>query len=63
KFEPTLEALAKEYHGKVTFLIIDITDSPNLAKFFGEQHIPDCSEIVGYKNGKYIYMQKNGNHN
>jgi len=60
KFEPTLEALAKEYQGKVTFVIIDISDSPGLAKYFGEQHIPDCSVIVGLKNGKYIYMQKNG---
>lgn len=60
KFEPTLEALAKEYQGKVTFMIIDITDSPDLAKYFGEQHIPDCSVILGIKNGKYIYMQQNG---
>ena len=59
-FQPTLEALAKEYAGKATFMSIDITKSPDLAKYFGEQHIPDCSVIIGTKNGKYIYMQKNG---
>lgn len=34
-FEPTLEALAKEYAGKATFMSIDITKSPKLASYFG----------------------------
>jgi thioredoxin 1 len=59
-FEPTLKALAKEYAGKVTFMSIDITKSPKLANYFGISVIPDCSVIVGTKNGKYIYMQQNG---
>jgi thioredoxin-like negative regulator of GroEL len=59
-FEPTLKALAKEYAGKVTFLSIDITKSPKLANYFGASVIPDCSVIVGTKNGKYVYMQQNG---
>jgi len=57
---PTLNALAKKYSGKVTFMSIDIDKSPKLAKYFGSSVIPDCSVIVGIKNGKYIYMQKNG---
>jgi thiol-disulfide isomerase/thioredoxin len=59
-FQPTFEALAKEYAGKVTFMSIDITKSPDLSKYFGVGRIPDCSVIVGKKNGKYIYMQENG---
>ena len=59
-FEPTLKALAKEYSGKVTFMSIDITKSPKLANYFGISVIPDCSVIVGTKNGKYVYMQQNG---
>ena len=59
-FTPTLNALAKKYSGKVTFMSIDINKSPKLAKYFGSSVIPDCSLIVGVKNGKYIYMQQNG---
>ncbi len=59
-FEPTLEKLAKEYAGKATFISIDITKSPKLANYFGAKVIPDCSVIVGMKNGNYIYMQQNG---
>lgn len=59
-FQPTFEALAKEYAGRATFMSIDITNSPTLAKYFGVKHIPDCSVITGIKNGKYIYMQQNG---
>ena len=58
--EPTLEALTKEYAGKATFMIIDITRSPKPASYFGVGHIPDCSVIVNIKNGKYVYMQQNG---
>ena len=57
---PTLNALAKKYSGKVTFMSIDIDKSPKLVKYFGSSVIPDCSAIVGVKNGKYIYMQQNG---
>lgn len=59
-FEPTLKGLAKEYAGKATFMSIDITKSPKLAKYFGVSTIPDCSVIVSLKNGKYVYMQQNG---
>jgi thiol-disulfide isomerase/thioredoxin len=59
-FEPTLQALAKKYAGKATFMIIDITKSPKLATYFGSSVIPDCSVVVNIKNGKYVYMQQNG---
>jgi thioredoxin 1 len=59
-FSPTLVALAKEYAGKATFMSIDITKSPKLATYFGVSKIPDCSVIVGTKNGKYVYMEQNG---
>jgi thiol-disulfide isomerase/thioredoxin len=59
-FAPTLNQLAKEYKGKATFMSIDITKSPSLAKYFGVSVIPDCTVIVGIKSGKYVYMQQNG---
>jgi thioredoxin-like negative regulator of GroEL len=59
-FGPTLNGLAKEYRGKATFMSADIDKSPNLAKYFGVKYIPDCTVIVGSKNGKYVYMQPNG---
>jgi thiol-disulfide isomerase/thioredoxin len=59
-FAPTLKELAKEYAGKVTFMSVDIDRSPTLARYFGVSVIPDCSVIVGTKNGKYVYMQQNG---
>jgi len=59
-FQPTLVALAKEYAGKATFMSIDITKSPKLASYFGADLIPDCSVIVSFKNGKYVYMKQNG---
>jgi thioredoxin 1 len=58
--EPTLKVLAKEYAGKVTFISVDISKSPKLAAYFGIYVIPDCTVIVGLKNGKYVYMQQNG---
>jgi thioredoxin 1 len=60
RFAPTLNQLAKEYAGKVTFMSIDIDKSPGLTKYFGTSVIPDCTVIVGMKNGKYVYMQSNG---
>jgi thioredoxin 1 len=39
---------------------IDITKSPKLASYFGVSLIPDCSVIVSFKNGKYVYMEQNG---
>mgnify|MGYP003480933896 CR=1 FL=1 len=59
-FKPTLDKLAKEYAGKVTFMSVDITKSPKLAAYFGISVIPDCSVIVSIKKGKYVYMQQNG---
>ena len=59
-FAPTFKNLAKEYSGKVTFMSIDIDKSPKLARYFGSSVTPDCSIIVGIKNGKYVYMQQSG---
>jgi thiol-disulfide isomerase/thioredoxin len=59
-FGPTLAKLAKEYAGKATFMSADIDKSPKIATYFGVRVIPDCTVIVGVKNGKYIYMQQNG---
>jgi len=58
--EPTLKQLAKKYTRKATIMSIDIDKSPKLAVYFGVRDVPDCSVIVGTKNGKYVYMQQNG---
>ena len=57
---PTLKQLSKEYAEKATVMSVDIKKSPELAKYFGVRGVPDCSVIVGTKNGKYVYMQQNG---
>ena len=58
---PILEKLAAEYKGKVTIASIDIYQSPELAKYFGGYNLPDAFVIVGTKNGKYIYINDDGN--
>jgi len=58
---PILEKLAAEYKGKVTIASIDIYQSPELAKYFGGYNLPDTFVIVGTKNGKYIYINDDGN--
>jgi thioredoxin-like negative regulator of GroEL len=60
KFQPTFEALAKEYNGKATFISIDIGNSPALAAKFNARGVPDISVITSVKNGKYIYMKMDG---
>jgi thioredoxin 1 len=60
KFQPTFEALAKEYKGKVTFMSIDVGKSPALAAKFNARGVPDISVIMSVKNGKYTYMKMDG---
>jgi len=59
--KPILEKLAAEYKGKATIASIDIYQSPELAKYFGGYNLPDAFVIVGTKNGKYVYINDNGN--
>jgi thioredoxin 1 len=60
KFQPTFEALAKEYKGKVIFMSIDVGKSPALAAKFNARGVPDISVIMSVKNGKYTYMKMDG---
>ena len=39
----------------------DVNKDTQLAIYFGVEHIPDSSVIVGIENGKYVYMQEDGN--
>lgn len=57
---PTLKKLATEYSGKATIMSVDVDKSSKLTDSFGVGTIPDCTVIVGTKNGKYVYMQQNG---
>ena len=58
---PILEKLAAEYKGKATIASIDIYQSPELAKYFGGYNLPDACVIVGIKDGKYVYINDDGN--
>ena len=59
--KPILEKLAAEYKGKATIASIDIYQSPELAKYFGGYNLPDAFVIIGTENGKYVYINDNGN--
>jgi len=59
--KPILEKLAAEYRGKATIASVDVDQSPELAEYFGVKAIPDSFVTVGIENGKYVYMQENGN--
>jgi nitrous oxidase accessory protein len=59
--KPILNELATEYRGKATVIFININKNTQLATYFGVEYIPDSSVIVGIENGKYVYMQEDGN--
>ncbi len=61
QMKPILEKLAAEYKGKATIASIDIYQSPELAKYFGGYNLPDAFVIVGTKDGKYVYIDDDGN--
>jgi len=58
---PILAQIATDYAGRATVVTVDIDKSPTLADYFGIYVIPDSSVIVGIENGKYVYMQEDGN--
>jgi Thiol-disulfide isomerase and thioredoxins len=57
---PMLKELATEYSGRATIVSIDITESPDLATYFNIAYVPDTTLIMGIKNGKYVYLQEDG---
>lgn len=59
--KPILEELAAEYGEKITVMSMNINKNPQLATYFEVGYIPDSFVIVGVENGKYIYMQQDGN--
>lgn len=59
--KPILAQVAADYAGRATVMTIDIDQSKKLADYFGIYVIPDCCVIVGTENGKYVYMQEDGN--
>lgn len=61
EMKPILNELATEYKGKATIISVDVDQSPTIADYFGVEAIPDSSVIVTIKNGKYAYMQEDGN--
>lgn len=48
---PTLEAVAKEYGGKIDVYKVDIDRSPNAAVNYGIRGVPTC---VFFKTGKEV---------
>ncbi len=59
--KPMLDELASKYRGKATIVSINLNKNPQLATYFGVGRIPDSSVIVSIENGKYVYMQEDGN--
>lgn len=59
--KPTIEKLAAEYEGNATIASIDVNKNRELTEYFGVTYIPDSFVIVGIDDGKYVYMQENGN--
>lgn len=61
EMKPVLNELTTEYQGKATIISVDVDQCPDLAEYFGVSSIPDSTVIVKIENGKYVYMQENGN--
>ena len=58
---PILDELAAEYGENATIMSININQNIQLATYFDVGYIPDSTVIMGIENGKYIYMQPDGN--
>ncbi|MDY9926834.1 thioredoxin family protein [Methanosarcina sp.] len=61
EMEPILSDLAAKYGGQVTVMSADLVQSPQIEVYFGAYYIPDSFVVVGIENGKYVYMQRDGN--
>ncbi|MCQ1534163.1 thioredoxin [Methanosarcina sp. KYL-1] len=59
--KPILAEMAVTYEGRATVMSADIDKSPQLAAYFKVGYIPDSCVIVGFEDGKYRYMQEDGN--
>ncbi len=46
---PTIDAVAKEYEGKLDVYKVDIDDAPNTATHFGISGVPTCIFFSGAK--------------
>jgi thioredoxin 1 len=51
---PTIDALSKEYEGKITVGKINVDENPNLSVQFGITSIP-C--VIFIKNGEVVHKQ------
>lgn len=49
RMEPELEAAATEFAGQVTFLKVDVDESPDVAMRYGVQGIPNLTFLKGGK--------------
>ncbi len=61
EMKPILSELATEYDGKATIMTVDADNSFQFANYFVVNSIPDSSVIIGIENGKYVYIQEDGN--
>jgi thioredoxin 1 len=51
RLAPTLETLAKEFDGKVTFVKLDIDESPSIAEQYGIEGVPT---LMFFKGGEPV---------
>lgn len=58
---PILENLTAKYNENATIASVDVDQNPELAEYFKVDVIPDSCVIVDIENGKYVYIQENGN--
>ena len=56
---PISEALASEYHDKVTFFFVDATQNRDLARQFQVSGVPQM-DIIANKSVEYTYVGKDG---
>lgn len=59
--KPILDELAAEYGENATIVSVNINQNIQLATYFNVGYIPDSTVIMGIENGKYVYMQQDGN--
>ena len=59
--KPILDELAAEYGENITIMSVNINQNIELATYFDVGYIPDSTVIMDIEDGKYIYMQQDGN--
>ncbi|MFP4654120.1 MAG: thioredoxin family protein [Methanohalobium sp.] len=61
KQRPIIEEIAREYKKDAEVMYVNVDVTPDIARRFNIQSIPDSVVVVGINdNGNYVYMTENG---